>query len=151
LTLIDINVLVYAHRRESPRHVEFLAWLTSLAESESPFGVPDETLSGFLRLATNPAVFASPSTPAEALQFVEEIRSASSYRRVVPGPRHWALFTWFIRTLNAKANTIPDAWLAALALEQDLELITTDRGFARFPGVRWRHPLEGQNTPTVVP
>jgi uncharacterized protein len=151
LTLLDVNVLVYAHRRESPRHAQFKAWLEALLASDSPFGLWDETLSVFLRLVTNPAVFASPSTPSEALQFVEEIRSACARRQVTPGPRHWALFTWLIRTLNAKASTIPDAWLAALALEDDLELITTDRSFARFPGLRWRHPLEGQNQPSVLP
>jgi len=61
---------------------------------------------------------------------------------VQPGGRHWDIFTRLCRNVSARGNLVPDAYLAALAIESGSELITTDRDFSRFPSLRWRHPLE---------
>jgi len=61
---------------------------------------------------------------------------------LIPGPRHWEIFARLCRKIGARGNRVPDAFLAALAIESGSEWMTADRGFARFPGLRWRHPLD---------
>lgn len=141
MLLIDVNVLVYAYREDSPDHPSYRRWLTDLLDSETPFGVPQIVLSGFLRITTHPGIFKPPSPLVEALQFAEAIRSQPGFTSVVPGLRHWEIFSRLCRETGATGNFIPDAFLAAMALEAEGEWITTDRGFARFAGLRWRHPL----------
>lgn len=108
----------------------------------APYGVADLVLSGFLRLVTNRRVFEPPTPTRTALQFVETVRSAANAVVVREGRRHWEIFTTLCRGGGARGNVVPDAYLAALAIESGSEWVTTDRGFARFPGLRWRHPLD---------
>ena len=102
----------------------------------------DFVLSGFVRVVTHPGIFAVPSPIDLALAFAEEIRGRVNRVAVSPGRRHWSIFTELCLSAGAKGNLVPDAWLAALAIESGSEWITTDRDYARFPGLRWRHPLE---------
>lgn len=74
-------------------------------------------------------------------RFADELRTLSNCVPIAPGPRHWSIFCHLCREAGAKGNLVPDAFLAALAIESGSEWITTDRGFSRFPGLRWRHPL----------
>ena len=141
MILPDVNVLVYVHREEAPDHRAFSQWWQDLISSDEAVGIADLVLSGFLRIVTHPRIF-DPPTPLEtALQFVEQIRSLPNYVEVAPGQRHWDIFTNLSRTARAKGNLIPDAYLAALAIESGSEWITADRDYARFAGLRWRHPL----------
>jgi toxin-antitoxin system PIN domain toxin len=141
--LLDVNVLVYAHREDVPSHERYRQWLEGLANGDEAFGLADWVLSGFLRVVTHPKVFQRPTPLSEALSFVEVLRSCENHVGIEPGTRHWGLFIALCKRADARGNLIPDAYLAALALEAGHELITTDRGFARFPGLRWSHPLEG--------
>ena len=141
MILPDVNVLIYAFRGDAPRHAEFKAWLDDALKSDEAFGVSDFLLSGFLRIVTHPKIFRPPSTPAEALPFAEAFRLLPNAVLLSPGPRHWDIFSRLCRTTNARGNLVPDAYLAALAIESGAELITANRDFARFPGLRWRHPL----------
>lgn len=143
MRLLDVNVLVYAHREDLPDHARSRAWLEGLACGGEAFGTAALVLSGFLRVVTHPRVFKEPTPLSEALAFVDALRSQPSFVALEPGGRHWGLFVELCRRAGARGNLIPDAFLAALALEGDHELVTMDRGFARFPGLRWRHPLEG--------
>ncbi len=77
----------------------------------------------------------------QALRFACELRSHPHCVVVAPGSRHWEIFVRLCRTANIKGNLLPDAYLAALAIESGSEWITTDRDYSRFPGLRWRHPL----------
>jgi len=140
--LPDVNVLVYAHREDAPRHAEFKAWLARTLAGPTPCAVSDLVLSGFLRVVTHPAVFRPPSPLAAALAFAEEVRTAPAAVTVAPGDRHWEIFVRLCRQAGARANLIPDAFLAALAIETGSDLVTTDRDFTRFPGLRMRHPLD---------
>ncbi len=79
-----------------------------------------------------------------ALDFVHELRGRPNRVEVRPGRRHWELFVALCQQVGAKGNLIADAYLAALALESGSEWVTTDRDYARFPGLRWRHPLAGK-------
>ena len=142
MILLDVNVLVYAHRADAPDHRRYARWLEAVARSDAAFGLADLVLSGFIRVVTHPRVFDPPTPLEDALTFVEGVRGRPNYVPVSPGPRHWGLFTELCRRVGARGNLVPDAYLAALAIESGSEWVTTDRGFARFPRLRWRHPLD---------
>jgi uncharacterized protein len=139
--LPDVNVLVYAHRQDGPEYPLYRAWLEELVSADAAFGMADVVLSGFLRIVTNPRVFARPTPVHLAVSFAEELRAQPNCVTVAPGPRHWSIFTRLCLEAGAKGNLVADAYLAALAIESGSEWITSDRGFSRFPGLRWRHPL----------
>jgi len=139
--LLDVNVLVYAYREEAPEHHAFARWLREAGEAEELCGVSDVVLSGVVRITTNPRIFRTPAPLEHVLDFANALRGRPSVVGVDPGPRHWPIFTRLCRQTGAKGDLVPDLWLAALALDSGAELITADRGFARVPGLRWRHPL----------
>ena len=141
MILFDVNVLVYAHREDTPRHAEYRAYVEDAVNSPEPYGVNDLILSGFLRVVTHPRVFKTRSDLGSAVAFAETLRAQANAVLLAPGLRHWDLFLDLCRSADARGNLVADAYLAALALETGSELITTDRDFARFPGLRWRHPL----------
>jgi toxin-antitoxin system PIN domain toxin len=140
--LPDVNVLVYAFRGAAPGHPDYHDWLQDQVNRQEAFGLSELVLSGALRILTHPRVFSPPTPTAAALAFLEVLRSAPNCVLVQPGARHWEIFTRLCATANAKGNLVADAYLAALAIEHGCEWITTDRDFARFPGLRWRHPLD---------
>jgi toxin-antitoxin system PIN domain toxin len=144
MRLIDVNVLVYAFREDAPDHASYAEWLDLLANGREAFGLSDLVLSGFLRIVTHARVFSPPTPLGAALAFVQALRAIPQAISLAPGPRHWDIFTQVCRDSGAKGNLVPDAWLAALAIESGSELITTDRDFARFAGLRWSHPLNQQ-------
>jgi toxin-antitoxin system PIN domain toxin len=143
--LVDVNVLVYAYREDATDHALYRDWLEGTVNADAAYGISDLVLSGFLRVVTHPRVFTVPSPMRNAIRFVEELRSQPNSVVVLPGPRHWSIFMRLCRAAGVKGNLVPDAYLAALAIESGSEWITTDRDYARFPGLRWRHPLEDQS------
>ncbi len=141
MLLLDVNVLVYAHRPDSQGHERYRHWLEGIANGPQAFGLSDLALSGFLRIVTHARVFASPTPLATAIAFAQALRSSPNAVRIEPGERHWPIFTGLCAEVGARGNLVPDAWFAALAIESGSEWITTDRDYARFPGLRWRHPI----------
>ena len=141
MMLVDVNVLVYAHREDALGHRACHDWLLSLARSDEAFGLSDLVLSGFLRVVTHSRVFSPPSPLEAALEFVTQLRDLPNAVAIAPGPRHWGIFLDLCRRASARGNLVPDAYLAALAIESGSEWITTDRDYGRFPGLRWRHPF----------
>ena len=141
MVLIDVNVLVYAHRRDSQHHNACRRWLEGCINSDEAYGVSDFVLSAFLRIVTHPRIFRAPSRLEDALRFADEVRSPANCVPITRGARHWDIFTRLCREAGVKGNLVPDAYLAALAIESGSEWITTDRDYTRFPGLRWRHPL----------
>jgi uncharacterized protein len=139
--LTDVNVLVAAYRPELPVHSECAGWLTEALASDASFGLSELVLSAFLRIVTHPRIFEAPAPIEQALEFTDALSARPNAVRVAPGERHWGVFTRLCRAVDAKGNTIPDAYLAALAIEWGAEWTTLDRGFARFPGLHWKHPL----------
>ena len=133
---------MYAFREDTDRHARFRDWVAAPAEDEAPYGVVDQVLAGFVRVVTHPRIFNEPSPLEDAMGFVEALRDRSNAVPVAPGPRHWGIFTRLCHTAGVKGNLVPDAFLAALAIESGSEWITTDRDYARFPGLHWRHPLD---------
>jgi hypothetical protein len=137
----DVNVLVYAVQHDASAHERYLRWFEDSLAGPEPVGLVALVVAGFLRIVTNPRIFASPIPPGQALTFVEAALGAPACVVPAPSVRHMATFLDVCRAADAKGDLIPDAWLAATAIDLDATLVTADRGFARFPGLRWRHPL----------
>jgi len=136
----DVNVYVNAYRDDAQHHLADKAWLGEVLVGEEPVGVSDQVLASFVRVVTHRRVFAPPSTVGEALAFCAAVRAAPAAARVVSGERHWSLFAELCVEGMARGNLVPDAYLAAQAIEHGATLVTHDRGFARFPGLRWALP-----------
>ena len=142
MILLDVNILVPIHRQDADRHAEVKEWIEDSMQQPGGVAVSELALSGSLRVITHPKVFKVPTPLAKALEFVEDFRSREEVHLLAPGLAHWEIFTGLCRRVEARGNLVPDAYHAALALEHGCEWITLDRGFARFPGLRWRHPLD---------
>ncbi len=134
-------MLVYAQRGGTPENDRIATWLEALVNGDAPFALSGLVLSGTLRILTHPRVFARPTPIRAAIEFVQSLRDRPNCVEATPGQRHWTIFADLCRSTDARGNRVPDAYLAALAIESGSEWITTDRDFARFPGLSWRHPL----------
>lgn len=143
MQLVDVNVLVYAHRQDAPDHDRYRAWLETWLNSDTAFGISDLVLSGFLRVVTHPRVFKRPTPMQLALDFAAAIRSRPNCVAIAPGPRHWEIFVRLCGEVDVKGNLVPDAYFAALAIESGSEWISVDHDYSRFPRLKWRHPLGG--------
>lgn len=141
MIVVDVNVLVAAFRRDAHVHAELKAWLDGLLGSGTMVAIPAASLSGFLRIVTHPQVFAAPSTLDEALGFVDALLAVDGCVIADAGRRHWPLLRDLLVQADARGNLVPDAHLAAIALEYGATVATRDRGFARFPGVAWFDPV----------
>ena len=141
MQLADVNVLVNAFREDAPAHRGCRRWLEAMVRSAEGYAVTDSVLAGFLRIVTHPRVFRTVTPLAKAVEFCQVLRNEPNAIAIAPGDRHWDIFTSLCRSANAKGNLVPDAWLAALAIESGCELITSDRDFARFDGLRWSAPV----------
>lgn len=140
MLLCDVNVLVHAHRADMPQHANCRRWLESVIDSDDAYGVSDFVLSGFIRVVTHPKVFVRPSPLADALAFTAQLREQPNAVPVSPGGRHWDIFRRLCTASSVRGNLVPDAYLAALAIESGCEWVTTDQDFARFDGLRIRAP-----------
>ena len=139
MQLPDVNVLIYAHREDTSEHQRYAAWLLSLTSSDEPFAVADIVLAGFLRIVTNPRIFDRPTPMETAIAFCQRLVDWPRASFIAPSRRHWDVFVRLCQDI--KGPLVADAYIAALAIEHGCELVTTDGDFARFPGLRWRHPL----------
>jgi toxin-antitoxin system PIN domain toxin len=141
MMLLDTNVLINAFWRDAERHAEYRAWLLAMVNGPEPYAVSDFALTGMVRVVTNPRIYKVPATTNDALAFAELIREQPQAIVVAPGTRFWSIFTELCGGAGARGSLIPDAYLAAVAIENACEFITDDKDFAKFPGLRWRHPL----------
>ena len=142
----DVNVLLYALREESDRHKAYRAWLLAALNGTEPVALFEPILAAVLRVATHPGVFQPPTPRALAESFVDACLGAPAAVVLRADQRHWSLFRELCRRADCRGNLVQDAYLAALALEHGCVFVTTDRDFARFPGLKWRHPLDHRRT-----
>lgn len=141
MILPDVNVLVYAYREDAPHHSRYAAWLDSVVAGVEDLALVDVVLTGFIRVVTNPRVFADPAPTAEALKFVRALRSAPRSRLLSPSSASWTELDRIVATdPQVRGSLVPDAWLAALAQSHGCRLATADRGMARFDGLDWFDP-----------
>lgn len=141
MILPDVNVLLYAFRRDAARHADYRAWLGGVVNGDAAYGMSPRTLASLVRISTYRRIYVHPSSLREALDFCRAVTEPEHCTIVQPGPRHWNIFAALCEEAHASGNLVQDAWFAALAIESGCEWITTDRDYARFPGLRWREPL----------
>ncbi|WP_217370448.1 type II toxin-antitoxin system VapC family toxin [Nonomuraea antri] len=136
----DVNVLVNAQRRDMEDHERCHRALRELLEGDEAYAVSDFVISGFMRVVTNPRIPGATSFDTARI-FAESVRDQPHAVVVHAGPRHWEIFAGICQKAGAVGKLIPDAYLAALAIEHGCEFVTCDKDFARFEGLRWRSPL----------
>jgi len=139
--LPDVNVLLYAFRRDADRHAACRRWLDAAVNGEAAYGIAPQVLASLVRISTHPRVYVQPSTLKEALAFCAAVVAPEHCVVVHSGPRHWGIFAALCEKSRVSGNLVQDAWLAALAIESGCEWITWDRDYARFAGLRWREPF----------
>lgn len=140
MKLIDVNVLIYAVNRRSEHHAKVLAWWNDAISGEEPVGLPWITISGFLRITTNPRLLDHPLTIAAAVEQVDTWLSLPNVRIVTESNDHWSLFREFFKQMGTGGNRTTDAHLAALTIAHGATLATCDAGFGRFRQLRWENP-----------
>ena len=141
MILIDANVLLYAEDSLSPRHRQARVWWDHRLSGTDPVCLCWTVLSAFIRISTNPRAFERPLSLEQSFARVSSWLAQPCVRIIQPTERHWPVFQQMLKDGQAVANLVSDAHLAALAVEHDCELISTDADFARFPALRWKNPL----------
>ncbi|MEQ1855976.1 MAG: type II toxin-antitoxin system VapC family toxin [Longimicrobiales bacterium] len=139
----DINVIVHAYNGGSPQHARAKAWWEQALSRPAPIGLAWVVALGFVRITTHSRVLSNPLTVAKACSHVESWLAQPQVSLLHPGERHATVLFDLLRTLGTAGNLTTDAHLAALAIEHQAELCSTDADFARFSGLRWSNPLTG--------
>lgn len=139
--LVDANILLYAVDEDSTFHEPAKRWLESALNGPRRVGLPWQSLTGFMRIATNPRAVPNPLPPADAWDIVEAWLDARNSWVPQPGPGFREILGRLIQDLSLSANLIPDAALAALCIEHGLAVVSADSDFARFTEVSWVNPL----------
>jgi uncharacterized protein len=139
--ILDANILLYAYDSASSHHAAARAWIEQVFAGPEPIGLPWQTAAAFLRIITHPRLPGERFTVEEAVQVVDRWLEQPNLRPLSPGEDHWRLLRQMAVEGQAAGALISDAHLAALTIEYGGVLHTTDRDFARFPGLRWTNPL----------
>jgi len=140
MLLPDLNVLINAHRTDSPAHVGARNWLRSAFAGEEVMGLCAPVLMGLVRVLTHPRVFDPPDTLEEAFAFVDALTGHPNAVVLNPGRDHLRLFREMCVSAEARGDLVADAYLAALAAETAATVVSAGGHFARFPDVDWRRP-----------
>ena len=141
MILIDANLLVYAANRTAPEHEQARSWLDSHLSATARIGLPWPSLLAFVRIVSNPVIVRNPVSPREAWRQVKEWMECDSVWIPVPGAQHAELMEALLEDPLVTSRLVPDAHLAALAIEHGLTLCSSDGDFARFRGLKWQNPL----------
>lgn len=141
MILVDANLLLYAYNSGAAEHRRAKTWLEDRLSSPEAFALSWQTVGAFLRLTTHRAVFPRPLRISEATRIVESWLGRPMVVLLEPGERYWAIARPLLERANARAALVPDALLAALALERGATLATHDADFRLFPGLRLLDPL----------
>ncbi len=140
MTLLDTNLLLYAEDSLSPRHKTARDWVDAQLSGAEPIGFCWPVLTAFIRIGTNARLHKRPLTLSEAISRVQSWLDQPCARIITPTEQHWSLFQRMLRA-GAAANLVPDAHLAALAVEHNCTLASADADFARFRGLKWINPV----------
>ena len=147
MILVDANLLLYAYDPRAAEHAASRRWLEATLSGTPLVRFTWLTVWAFLRITTNPRVFERPLSAAEAGQHVSSWLAQPSAGILEPGERHWEILQQLTREGQAAGPLVMDAALAAIAIEHGATLCTTDRDFARFPGLVWKNPITPRTPP----
>lgn len=128
----DVNILVYAHREETPQHQRYAEWFTNTINSDEPFAISELVISGFLRIVTNPKIFRPPTPLNTAWDFIDQITQHPRCHLVRPEAHHLKIFRSLSEKYKLSGKLIADAYHAALVIEHGLQWVSADTDFARF-------------------
>ena len=146
MIVVDANILLYAYDTTSHHHAPALQWVETHFSAGAPVGLPWQTVGAFLRIVTNPKIPGERFTLREAVEVVDGWLDQPNIRLLAPGSNHWPLFRQMMLDGQATGPLTTDAQLAALTIEFGGVFRTTDRDFARFPGLRWTNPLAARRS-----
>jgi len=142
----DVNVWIGALRPDAEHHSRYREWLTEAMNAPEDVGVSDLILSGVIRIVTNSRAFREPTPLGAAIDALDQIRAATGTSNVRPGSRHWSIFTGLCRSVSARSDSVgklvPDAYHAALAIENGATFITADHDLFSFPGLDVSRPFD---------
>ena len=137
----DSNLLLYAYNDGADRFELARSWWEELIQGDEPIGLAWVVTTGFVRLMAHSSFVISPLSPVAAADHVRDWLQYSHVAPLEPGNNHLFYFRQCLGVPGSGPNLVPDAHIAALAMEYDAEVHSADRGFGRFPGVRWHNPL----------
>ena len=143
MKIVDLNVLIYAVDERSPHHLVVLPYWQRLLDGEEGIGLPWIVLVGFLRITTHPRAFATPLGADAACDLVDDWLALDVVSVPVEKPGHWKALRDFVRASGTAGNLVTDAHIAAIASTRDAALVSCDRDFERFGGLRVENPLAG--------
>ncbi|MBK5216113.1 MAG: PIN domain-containing protein [Propionibacteriales bacterium] len=139
---LDVNICIHAMRPHvTPRGAEVRDWLLSRLSGSENVGISEFVLASMTRIVTQHRIYTDPATPQECMDFSDRLMDAPAAITVRPGPRHWPIFRELVTAHRLRGNDVADAYLASLAMEHGASMVTLDRGFTRFEGLRTVDPL----------
>ena len=141
MILVDSNILLYAYNSNFGAHSAALTWWEQQLHGSDSVGLSWQVIYAFLRVGTNVRLFPNPLTTEEATRHIQRWFDQPCVQVLSPTQRHWEIFQTMLTEGKATANLVSDAHLAAIAVEHGCLLCSTDRDFARFPGLKWCDPL----------
>jgi toxin-antitoxin system PIN domain toxin len=141
MTILDVNLLLYAYNADAPQQSIVTRWLAELLESGETIALPWVTIWAFIRICTNPRIWTNPKPAKEVFAIISEWLGQPDVILLQPGPRHRELLERLVGEHSATGPLVTDAVLAALAIENGASLASTDQDFGRFRGLRWINPL----------
>lgn len=142
MIVLDANILLYAYDSSAEKHAKARAWVEQVFSDGTLVGIPWQTAYAFLRIVTNSRLPGRRFSTEEAAAIVDDWQAQPNVRFLGTGDQHWSVLRRMLIEGQAHGPLVTDAQLAAIALEHGGELYSTDRGFARFPELRWKNPLD---------
>jgi uncharacterized protein len=139
--LVDSNLLFYAHDALSDFHDKARGWWDAQLSGTEPVCLCWPVLGAFIRIGTNARLHPRPMTLQEAVDRIRSWLEQPCVRVITATDRHWDIFRRLLLESNAAGNLVSDAHLAALAVEHNCELHSSDDDFSRFRGLKWTNPL----------
>lgn len=142
MKLIDLNILLYVYNVDDILHPRIKEWWERLVNSDERIGFAWITISGFIRISTNPRVMPQPLSADRAMEIVESFLRLQNIRIVSETDEHWGTLQSLITEAGTAGNLVTDAHLAAIAIEHGATLVSCDKDFSKFSGLRWENPLQ---------
>ena len=142
MVIPDANILIYAYNADAVQHKTAAEWLIQSFKASELVGLCWPSLWAFIRLNTNPKLWPKPKSSEEVFDIIHDWQSQPNALIVHPGPRHNAILRSLVLETRSIGTLVSDATLAAIAIEHAATLVSTDRDFRRFSGLRWVNPLD---------